>query len=161
MRISRVKIADWAVLKGGGLLMTIGLGSCVGVTLYGVHQRIGGLVHILLPDSKEFPQRPAAFNPAKFADTAVPLLVQEIEKVGGKKRQLQAKIAGGSQLFMFQKTGSSVGEKNVLMTRQVLGELAIPIAGEDVGGNYGRTLRFFVESGRVVISTVGRGEKDV
>ena len=161
MHISRVKIADWAVLKGGGILMTIGLGSCVGVALYDVQQKIGGLAHILLSKSREFPQRAAAFNPAKFADTAIPLLVQEMERVGGKKSRLRAKIAGGSQLFMNQKIGNSVGEKNVLTTRQVLGELGIPIAGEDVGGNYGRTLRFFVESGLVVISTVGRGEKVV
>jgi chemotaxis protein CheD len=161
MHISRVKIADWAVLKGQGVLMTIGLGSCVGIALYDAQNKVGGLAHILLADSRGFYRRPVPLNPAKFADTAIPLLVQEIEKAGGKRERLQAKIAGGSQLFMNQKPGNSVGEKNVQAVRRVLKELGIPIAGEDVGGNHGRTLRFFVETGQVIISTVGRGEKEV
>ncbi len=161
MSISRVKIADGAVLKGQGVLMTIGLGSCVGIALYDVQDKVGGLAHILLYNSQEFPNRSKPLNPAKFADTAIPWLVQEMEKLGGKRDRLQAKIAGGSQLFMNQKAGGSVGEKNVQMVRQVLRELGIPIAGEDVGGNYGRTLHFFVATGKMIVSTVGKGEKEI
>ena len=161
MVVSRVKIADWAVLKGRGVLTTIGLGSCVGVVLYDYRSRVGGLAHILLHDSRDFPNKSKPFNPAKYADTAIPLLVREIENIGGNKERLRAKIAGGSQLFKNQKVRESVGEKNLRLVRQVLEKHGIPIIGEDVGGNYGRTLHFYVDTGKTIVSTVGRGEKEI
>ena len=73
-----------------------------------------------------------------------------------------AKIAGGSQLFNFRKsTGISIGEKNIEVVRQTLHELKIPLRGEDVGGNFGRTMRFFVDSGKVLITTMGRGDREL
>lgn len=141
--------------------MTIGLGSCVGIALYDLKNKAGGLAHILLHCSRDFPNRSTPLNPAKFADTAIPLLVQEVEKIGGKRSWLQAKLAGGSKLFMNRKAGESVGEKNVQMVKLVLGKFGIPIAGEDTGGNYGRTVHFFVETGKMIVSTVGKGKKEI
>lgn len=159
--VSRVKIADWAVQKGRGALITIGLGSCVGIVLYDLQNKAGGLAHILLHNSRDFPNKSKPFNPAKYVDTAIPLLVEELEKIGGRRSRLQAKIAGGSQLFKNQKAGESVGEKNIRMARQVLRKLDIPIIGEDVGGGHGRTVHFFVETGKMIVSTVGKGEKEI
>jgi chemotaxis protein CheD len=157
----KVKIADLAVLRDQGILITVGLGSCVGVALHDAENKVGGLAHILLSSSCQFGNRSNSFNPAKFADTAIPLLVEKMEKAGGRRIRFTAKIAGGSQLFTFQKTGISVGEKNIEAVRQTLKELEIPLRGEDVGGNFGRTMRFFIDSGKVVITTVGRGEKEL
>ncbi len=157
--IIKVKIADLAVKKVPGIIVTIGLGSCVGIALYDPAQKIGGLAHILLADSTQFKSRDAAVNMAKFADTAIPFLVAEMEKLGARKQNFQAKIAGGSKLF--PNNSISVGEKNIDAVIKTLKEMSIPIIGKDVGGNYGRTMKLFVDSGKVLISTVGRGEKEL
>lgn len=154
-----VRIADMDVLKNEGVLVTIGLGSCVGIALYDQAAKVGGLAHILLADSKQFKNRDGGINEAKFADTTIPLLLKKMEKIGAKKNRVKAKIAGGSRLFSFQNNELSVGDRNVMTTRKVLKELGIPLVAEDVGGNYGRSMRFYVDSGQVVISTVGKGTK--
>lgn len=158
METVKVKIADLAVLKDNGVIITVGLGSCIGIGLYDYDSRVGGLAHILLSESKQFQNRGGALNTAKFADTAIPALIAEMEKIGGRRSRLKAKIAGGSQLFSFNKTGASVGAKNIDAVRRTLQQLDIPLVGEDVGGSHGRTMRLFVDSGRVTIATVGKGE---
>lgn len=156
--VVKVKIADLAVLRDKGLIVTVGLGSCVGICLYDETRRVGGMAHILLSESRQFKNRENSLNQAKFADTAIPFLIGQMEKIGAKKSRLQAKIAGGSRLFAFEKTNISVGEKNIETVRRTLNEHNIPIIGEDVGGNHGRTMRLFIENGKVTISTVGKGE---
>ena len=155
----KVKISDMAILKGEGFLVTVGLGSCVGIAIYDPENKVGGLAHILLPDSAQFQNRLNSFNPAKFADTAIPLLTEKMGKAGAKKLLLKAKIAGGGQLFAFQRMGSSIGEKNVEAVRYLLNKYKIPLRGEDVGGCRGRTMRFDVNTGRVAITMVGGSEK--
>lgn len=132
----------------------------MGIALYDPRNKVGGLAHILLSDSSQF-RKGNPFNPAKFADTAVPEMVVEMEKVGGRKGNFCARIAGGSQLFAFQKSGVSVGQKNVEAVHRALYGLGIPLVAEDIGGDHGRTMRFFVDSGRVCISSVGKGEKEI
>lgn len=157
----RVKIADYAVLKEQGVIITVGLGSCVGIVLYDKRNKVGGLAHILLADSSNFNYKGNSFNPFKFADTAVPMLIEEMEKFGGTKSRMEAKIAGGSQLFNFNKTEGGIGDKNVKKVYEVLNEKGIPISGKDVGGNYGRTMQLYVDSGKVLVSTVGKEEKQI
>lgn len=161
MEILKVKISDLAVVREQGILISVGLGSCVGIALYDSENKVGGLAHILLPDSNQFLNRLNSFNPAKFADTAVPLLIKEMSMIGGASSRLKAKIAGGGCIFAFKKGGISVGEKNVEAVRKILTQLRIPIRGEDVGGTHGRTMRFFVDSGKVIVSTVGKHEKEL
>lgn len=155
---ARVKIADLAALKDDGVLITVGLGSCVGVALYDPATRVAGLAHILLADSTQFKNQN---NPAKFADTAIPRLVEEMVRLGAKPFRLGAKIAGGSQLFSFENNIISVGEKNIQMVRLTLSKLRIPLLAEDVGGSVGRTMKVFARDGRVVIATAGAGEKEI
>jgi len=156
----RVKIADYATLKDEGILVTLGLGSCVGVALFDNTVKVAGLAHILLSDSNAFTFREEV-NPGKFANTAIPLLLKQMSCHGARQNRLHAKIAGGSQLFSFQNNQLSVGEKNIRAVRSVLSDLQIPVVGEDVGGNRGRTIRFFVKEGLVIVSTVGGGEKQI
>lgn len=160
MKTVMVKIADMAVLKETGLIITVGLGSCVGITLYDPLVRVGGMTHILLSNSRNFKNQ-GSINHAKFADTAIPLLVRKIESLGGRKNRLSAKIAGGSQLFSFQKTNFTIGEDNISAVREVLEKSSIPIRGEDVRGSYGRTMRLFIDTGKVIVSTVGKEEKEL
>lgn len=154
----RVKIADYAARKGDGLLITVGLGSCVGIALYDPFVKVAGLAHILLSDSTMFKNQT---NPAKFADTAIPSLLTKMQQLGARPNRLTAKIAGGSQLFTFEKSLISVGEKNIRAVRDVLATLRIPILGEDVGGSVGRTMKFYVTDGRLVVSVVGAVEKEI
>ncbi|MDW7651007.1 MAG: chemotaxis protein CheD [Bacillota bacterium] len=154
----RVKIADLATKKDEGILITVGLGSCIGIALYDPVARTAGLAHILLSDSTMF--RTHA-NPAKFADTAIPVLIGEMVAQGAKTSRLRAKIAGGSKLFSFEKSLLSVGEKNIQSVRDTLAGLRVPIIGEDVGGSVGRTMRLFVADGKVTVSTVGAGEREI
>jgi len=111
----KVKIADLAVKKNEGVIVTVGLGSCVGIALYDSVNKVGGLAHILLADSK-LQNKNESFNKAKFADTAIPLLIGKMESLGAERKNLRAKIAGGSQLFNFQKKGISIGEKILLQS---------------------------------------------
>ncbi|MNC62331.1 Chemoreceptor glutamine deamidase CheD [compost metagenome] len=102
-------------------------------------------------------------NLAKYADTAVPKLVQEVLKLGASKKRLVAKMAGGSQMFTFAGTGDSmrIGPRNVESCKSMLTELGIPLVGEDTGGNYGRTIELDCESGILFIRSVQKGIKEL
>ncbi len=153
-----VKIADLAVRKDSGVLVTFGLGSCVGIALYDQRAKIGGLAHILLNDSVKFTRpKAASVNPAKFADTAIPHMLDMMVKMGARKTAITAKIAGGASLFNFKSKAGNVGDKNIKAVRETLKNLGLKTVFEDVGGNYGRTMRLFIASGEVTISTSGRG----
>lgn len=158
METVHVKIADLAVKKNSGILVTFGLGSCIGIALYDKSCKVGGLAHILLNDSNKF-IRPGVsnVNPAKFADTAIPKMIGEMVAIGAKKNSLEAKIAGGASLFNFQSDSGSVGEKNIEAVRSALKREGIRISYEEVGGSCGRTMRLFIETGEVTITTVGKG----
>ena len=153
-----VKIADLAVRKDSGVLVTFGLGSCVGIALYDQRAKIGGLAHILLNDSVKFTgPKTTSVNPAKFADTAIPHMLDMMIKMGARKTAITAKIAGGASLFNFKSETGNVGDKNIKAVRDTLKNLGLKTVFEDVGGNYGRTMRLFIASGEVTISTSGRG----
>lgn len=156
----QVGIAELKVGKAPQKITTIGLGSCVGVTLYDPSSKIGGMVHIMLPNSKEIKNND---NAAKFADTGVPKLVQEVLKKGANKNHLVAKIAGGAQMFNLA-TGNNalrIGDRNIIAVKDVLRNLNIPIKANDTGQNYGRTIILDLETGGVLVRTIGKGEKQI
>jgi chemotaxis protein CheD len=157
----QVGIADFKVGRNPSVLITLGLGSCVGVSLYDAIQKVGGLIHIMLPRMAEFEK---GFNkPAKFADTGIPLLLEEILKLGANRRLLEAKIAGGAQMFTGadQKFKLNIGERNIAVVRETLRNLGIRIAAEDVGGNRGRTMVLDTMTGRVMVRVPGSHVKEM
>ncbi len=158
METVHVKIADLAVKKNNGVLVTFGLGSCVGIAVYDPQAKVGGLAHILLDESAKF-IRPniTSVNPAKFADTAVPDLIEKMLALGARKQNMVAKLAGGASLFNFKSDTGSVGDKNIIAVRSVLKKEGIKIVSEEVGGCCGRTMRLLVDSGEVAITTAGKG----
>lgn len=159
-RLIKVGMADYKIGQLPDRLISYGLGSCVGIALYDPHPCIGGLAHIMLPDSK---QARRSDNPAKFADTALPAMLQEMLQNGAVKSRIIAKIAGGAQMFTFANATDimRVGERNVEAVRRVLMDLGLPLAAEDTGGNYGRTVELRTESGILYVRTVDRGEKEL
>ncbi len=162
MKTIYVRIADLAAIRNDGMLITIGLGSCVGVGLYDPEHKIAGLAHVLLNDSKKHRFRSSAnhFNPAKFADTAIPELIQTMKKLGYRGNSLVAHLAGGGKLFDFQFKGAGIGQKNLEAVRAKLRELEIAVLSEDTGGSYGRTMKIYAATGAVVIRSLSKGEKN-
>ena len=153
---TRVKVADLAVAPAGRVLTTIGLGSCVAIALYDARARVGGLAHILLPDPTMSRDQS---NPAKFPSTAVPILLEEMKKLGANGPIL-AKIAGGASMFgtLLPMSGNNMGERNASAVQRVLHEHDIPIIGYDTGGDFGRTVYLFTDTGRVTVRSLKRGD---
>ncbi|RDW17814.1 chemotaxis protein CheD [Oceanobacillus chungangensis] len=140
--VIRVGIADLKFVKAPDTIRTLGLGSCVGVVVYDDTKRIAGLAHVLLPDSSHTKQ--TNLNAFKYADTAIPILVDELVRNGASKLRLKAKIAGGAQMFQFTSNSDTmrIGARNVDMVKEMLKGFEIPIVSSDVGGNSGRTIEF-------------------
>lgn len=158
--IVKVGMADLAVIKNSGTLTTLGLGSCVGVAIYDPVSKVAGLLHLMLPSSKTIRNNS---NPAKFADTGMELLLKEVTRQGAKKHRLVCKLAGGAQMFSFGKKNDimKIGERNVIATKEILQDLNIPIISEDTGGNFGRTIELYAETGNLLVKTIGHGTKQI
>lgn len=160
MNMTKVGMADLRVVKHPGALTTLGLGSCIGICLYDPGTKIIGMAHIMLPSSKTIKNNS---NVAKFADTAIVKLIDDMVKVGVSKRRLVGKIAGGSQMFKFTSGNDMmrIGDRNAEAVREILKSMSIPILADDTGGNFGRTIEFYSETGTLKIKTIGHGEKEV
>lgn len=153
--IIKVGMADLNVCKSPDGITTLGLGSCVGIAIRDPIAKVGGLAHVMLPDSTQIENRS---NVSKFADTGIEELVKKIMAIGGNKARFEAKIAGGAQMFAFQNKQDMVrvGERNIEASKKKLKELGIPLKAEDTGLNYGRTVIFYPETGEFVIKSAGK-----
>jgi chemotaxis protein CheD len=156
--IVKIGMADLGVSKHPSILTTLGLGSCVGIALYEPSTKIAGLAHIMLPSSTQARNNS---NIAKFADTAIEKVIDDMIKLGARKANIIAKLAGGAQMFNFNPLSEmmKVGSRNVAAAKEKLHDLGIPIVSEDTGGNYGRTIELYSDDGRLIIKTVKRGIK--
>lgn len=154
----KVGMADLKVCVSPNCVTTLGLGSCVGVALRDPVTKIGGLAHIMLPDSTAI--RNSQQNIAKFADTAIEELIKQMVRQGARRERLVAKLAGGATMFAFKSKSDMllVGERNVEACRAKLKELKVPVLAEDTGANYGRTVIFYPETGEYHIRAVGKSE---
>lgn len=154
----KVGMADLKICISPDRVTTLGLGSCVGVAIRDKQNKIGGLAHVMLPDSTALRNNE---NIYKFADTGIAELVRLMEQAGAKRSRMVAKIAGGAQMFAFQNKSElvRVGDRNVEASLKKLKELNIPVLAKDTGENYGRTVVFFPESGDFLIKAVGKPEK--
>lgn len=156
--IIKVGMADMKLCNAPDGLTTLGLGSCVGVTLYDPITKVSGMLHLMLPDSTHIRNNQ---NIAKFADTGIKELYNRMLKKGACAGKIVAKIAGGAQMFSYGGGNSeimNVGRKNVEATKRVLAELRIRIIAEDTGLNYGRTIIFDSQTGNLTIRAVGKKE---
>jgi chemotaxis protein CheD len=150
-----VKVAQHAVGGREDTLVTLGLGSCVAIVLQDRQAAVGGMAHVLLPEPSLARD---ATNPSKFATSAVPLLMDELRAMGAAAARLEARLVGGASMFTtLMGPGSlNMGERNVRAAREALKRAGIPVLAESVGGDYGRSVRFWVGEGRTVVSSVGR-----
>ncbi len=158
--VIKVGMADLKARTHSCMLTTLGLGSCVGIALYDRISRVVGLAHIMLPSSTQVSNNE---NKAKFADTGIEKLLNDMILCGAKKSCIVAKLAGGSQMFSFGEVSEMmrIGSRNVVAAKEKLYELRIPIIAEDTGGNYGRTIELYSDDGRLSIKTIGHGLKNI
>ncbi|HKN69374.1 MAG TPA: chemotaxis protein CheD [Gemmatimonadaceae bacterium] len=154
----RVKVAECAVGRDEQTLITIGLGSCVAIALYDSTARVGGLAHTLLPDETMARDRS---NPAKFAATAVTLLLAEMTRIGADAKRVRAKLVGGSSMFanLLPAGGINIGDRNVAAARRALEQNGIRIVAEDVGSDHGRSVHFHLDDGRVEVRSLKKGNR--
>lgn len=150
----KVSISDYKTAQPPDTLITLGLGSCVGIAIYDEYSKAGGLSHIMLPDSSQFKRN---IKIEKFADLAIPHMIEEIKKMS-RNTKLVAKIAGGSSMFNFPGSDpkESIGYRNVEAVEKILKDLRIPILASHTGGSIGRTMIVNLDPFVVSIKTANK-----
>jgi chemotaxis protein CheD len=154
-----VRVAELGVGSRGESLVTVGLGSCVAIILHEPAVAVGGLAHILLPSPSL--SRRTESGPGRFPQTAVPELVQRMAALGASPRRIVARLVGGAGMFTSLTPVGAIqmGERNAVASRQVLLTHGIAVMGEDLGGDFGRTVRFDIATGRVEVTSVRHGAR--
>lgn len=164
--VVNVGVAELKVSNSSCVLASFGLGSCVAVAMYDPLRKVAGLAHVMLPDSRG--KEPPDGAQGKFADIAVPLLVDELVKLGARKNGLRCKIVGGAKMFeipgatrkesnLAVGSPAHIGARNIEAVKSEVEKLKIPLIGEDTGGNYGRTVRFNSTNGEIEVSSINHG----
>ncbi|HWB12066.1 MAG TPA: chemotaxis protein CheD [Pirellulales bacterium] len=149
-RLPSLPMGEIAVSQTSGSLRTL-LGSCLGLALYEQKLKLGALAHIVLPASLG-----RTDPPGKFADTAVPAMIGRMRKlVDNRPVRLQAKLAGGANMFAAAGAVNTVGSQNVSAIERILKELGIPVVARHCGGEQGRKMTFDLATGLVTIEIVG------
>ena len=154
-------MADLTVIRAPVKLVTLGLGSCIGLVVYDSTAKVAGMAHIMLPNSRGLM---GSEKVGKFADTAVPALIDAMEKQGAVKSRIKAKIAGGAQMFSLPGMSAdflTVGAKNVSETKKRLALLRIALIASDTGGNKGRTIEFSTSNWMLKVKTLGKGVSEI
>jgi chemotaxis protein CheD len=152
MAETQVRMGELAASAAAGdVLVSLGLGSCIGLALLDRRTGVAGLAHVVLPDSGGN----AADNKFKFADHAVPELVDRVVAQGGRRLRLEAALVGGASMFATSSPTLEVGQRNEAAVREQLKALRIPVIAAETGGKRGRTIRVFVESSLVTVREAG------
>jgi chemotaxis protein CheD len=157
-KVVTIGISDMKIVTQEDSLVTYALGSCVGICLYDSALKIAGLGHVMLPN---YPQNNPNENKYRFADSCVPEMIRQMEQMGCNRRRITAKIAGGAKMFEVAGDSSfgNIGQRNVIAVKQSLDKLLIKIYAEDTGLNYGRTVYFYAEDGKMVVKSFAKGIK--
>jgi chemotaxis protein CheD len=162
MNIINVGMGELQVTKHTGTaLVAPGLGSCIGLIMYDSKAKVAGMVHVVLPDSAN-----AGVNgslPGKYADSAIPELLNNMVKVGASKSNIVVKIAGGAQMFNLEKGGNilNIGIRNTIAVKAALNKENLSIKASDTGGNKGRTFKIEIATGKVYVRSIGQQEVEL
>lgn len=147
-----VRMGELAVSSAPGhVLVSLGLGSCIGLALIDRKMGIAGLAHVVLPQSQGHAQQ----NPRKFADLAVPEMLGELEQLGARKIRLEAVLVGGASMFAVSAASLEVGQRNEAAVRELLLKQRIPVVAAATGGSKGRTIRVDVATASVTVREAG------
>ncbi len=158
MSETMVRMGELAASKAGeDTLVSLGLGSCIGLALVDRRMRVAGLAHVVLPDSDGHKGQ----NEMKFADKAVPELVDRVVALGGRLVRLEAVLVGGASMFAVGSGTLEVGQRNEAAVREQLESHRIPVIAAQTGGDRGRTIRVHVASGQVIVKEAGGKESEL
>ena len=151
-----VRVGELMVTEAPARLAAVALGSCVAIILYDQTAKLGGLAHVLLPSQGMSRVRG---EPGRFAQTAVPALMEQLIARGAKSPAIAARLVGGASMFVSLTPPGTIqmGERNVVAAREALHRHGIRLVGEAVGGDYGRTVDFDLGTGSVTVSSYLRG----
>jgi chemotaxis protein CheD len=130
-----------------GALATYALGSCLAIIAFDWKIRLGGLLHVMLPDSS-IDRAAAGRNPFVYVDTGVPELIRRIEEKGGLKRRMRCSVVGGASM-MADSSHFEIGKRNYLALKKAFWKQGLFIDTEDVGGTESRSVRLDLATGRV------------
>jgi len=141
------------------VIVALGLGSCIAICAYDHEAGVAGIAHVVLPESSTA----NADTPGKFADTAVPALVNHMRTLGASPNRLSVAIAGGAAVFSFGGTSPrlDVGVRNAAAVEDALRKGGLRVVARDVGGKTGRTVRLMVGTGEIRVKTIGQGEREL
>jgi len=155
-----VGMAELRIAQPPDMLAAYGIGSCIIVVMYDPRSKIGGLSHVMLPDSSGIAKEKV--NPKKFADTAIPLLFQTLTHAGVYKSTIWAKLIGGAEMFPpTEDFSDNIGKKNSEAAIEAITKLGIPIVAKEIGGTSGRSLELNLESGVVSVTILGDSRKEI
>ena len=153
----RIGMAEMLVIKNPAIITTT-VGSCIALCMYDPINKIGGMVHIVLPHKTEYNNN--GNSGLRYADKAVPALLSELLSRGAKKEFIVAKMAGGANMFpTLTHPILNIGRNNAEAVKKKLIDLGVPLVAEDIGGNHGRIVEFDIKSGIVKVSMINRGMK--
>jgi chemotaxis protein CheD len=165
--LSEVKVAE----RTGDVLVAYSLGSCIGLALWDPISLAGGMAHVVLPSSSgslvawdlsSAGSQDASEVPGKYADTAVPHLVDLLRRTGCRVNRLRSWVAGGAHVLRgLEWPAGDIGAANARAVLDALNRSGVALPRMDVGGDYGRTMRLYVQNGRATVSSVDRGERDI
>jgi chemotaxis protein CheD len=151
-----IKMGEGIVATAPSVLSSTGIGSCVVVMLYDINNKVGGMAHIMLPNSENHEKNKLTYQ---YADIAIVKLLAKIFCSKMRQRGIVAKIVGGAQMFKCSSdTGPSIGKLNIISVKRTLDREQICLVGEDVGGGRGRNVDFYLDSGKVIVKTTGKKE---
>ena len=155
--VCMVGMGEGAVRKAPHIISSVGLGSCVAVLIYDTTRKIGGLAHIMLPESSQSRSHNSRY---KCADTAIAALLEELKSAGAVRQNMVAKMVGGAQMFSsYNDATPGVGKQNIASITRIMNEERISLIGKDIGGHHGRNIEFRLDSGKVIVSAMGREDK--
>lgn len=137
-------------------IITYALGSCLGIVVYDAQAGVGGMLHVMMPES-EIDAKKAAANPYMFVDTGVPQLFKQCYALGAKKERMEVRVAGGAyqgddeSMDRFQ-----IGKRNFIALRKLLWKNGVMIKASDVGGvQRSRTMALAMATGDVTVKCNG------
>jgi chemotaxis protein CheD len=140
--------------QSGDVIVTHALGSCLGVAVYDPVAHLGGILHVMMPVSSINPDKAKA-NPYMFVDTGLPAFFKKIYAMGGEKKRLLVKVAGGANVQNNGTDRFAIGKRNYIMLKKVFWKNNVLIDTEDIGGNKARTMYLEVGTGRVWLANAG------
>jgi len=155
----QVSMGEGAVARAPQVVSSTGLGSCVAVALYDPQRRIGGLAHIMLPDSVSLNGH---HGPYRCVNTAIATLLKKLRARGVTNRDIVAKIVGGARMFAsYDGSETGIGDQNIVSVKHLLTREGIRLIGEDTGGHRGRSVEFHLDSGKLTVMVIGEEDKEI